>query len=488
MRTLPLGVLTGALLAALAGPVAAQDAKPGFTVTFSGELRVYGFAFDNIIDFADTGKINPVRARPNLVPGFPGFDQCRPPPCNKDSQAFYFQRWRLFTTVESADLKARAVWGLEVGDMTWGAGGGASGDEYGTGTNTRNAQGQGGALGADGVNVETKNLYLQFELPWVPGLSLLLGAHAIQILDSPVGAFLDDDAFGIQLAWRQEPVAVQLWTAKVDEGARESADDNTFYAARLWVDVTKDLTVSLEGLIVDAQCFGRRAPVAPATTGTCFSAGFGDNLWVGSTVRTTLGPVRLDGSVVYGQRLQLCPACDDGTARARGWGLQASARAPVGPVSLWGQAWYTTGDDRQVTGGPSLFAGIPLTKDSDKLPLPIHQASWLTGPLVAEWLFGLVSLGSPGVNNQNLYDPTGTYGVGSSAIVTLTPALSAGAGLAYVGATDAPGIFGNHLVELDAAVFYQYSPNLLFTLLAGYLIPDTEDHAWGIGFRTRFLF
>jgi hypothetical protein len=64
------------------------------------------------------------------------------------------------------------VWGV-----TWGAGGGASGDEYGTGTNSRNAQGQGGGLGADGVNIETKNLYLQFELPWLPGLSLLLGAH-----------------------------------------------------------------------------------------------------------------------------------------------------------------------------------------------------------------------------------------------------------------------------------------------------------------------
>ena len=323
------------------------------------------------------------------------------PALQQDSQAFYFQRWRLFTTVESADLKARAVWGVEVGDITWGAGGGASGDEYGTGTNSRVGPGQGGGLGADGVNVETKNLYLQFELPWVPGLSLLLGAHNIQILDSPVGAFLDDDAFGIQLAWRQEPVAVQLWTAKADENARESADDNTFYAARLWVDVTKDLTVSLEGLIVDAQCFGRREPVAPATTGTCFSAGFGDNLWVGSTVRATLGPVRLDGSVVYGQRLQLCPACDDGTARARGWGVQASARAPVGPVSLWGQAWYTTGDDQQVTGGPSAFSVIPLAGDSDKLPLPIHQASWLTGPLVAEWLFGNPTLGSPFTDNAN---------------------------------------------------------------------------------------
>jgi hypothetical protein len=487
MRTLALAVLTGAALAGVATVAVAQDTPRNFTVSFSGELRVFGFAFNNMLDFANTGSTNRVLRRP--VPGLGQLDGCGIAPNCKDSQAFYFQRWRLFTTVESADLKARAVWGVEVGDITWGQGGGASGDEYGTGTNSRFGTSQGGGLGADGVNLETKNLYLQFEIPWVPGLSLLLGAHNIQVLDSPVGAFLDDDAFGIQLAWRQDPVAVQLWTAKIDENARQDADDNQFYAARLWVDVTKDVTVSLEGLIADAPCFGRRPPVPPARTGTCFSADFGDNLWVGSTVRATLGSVRLDGSVVYGQRRQLCPTCGDGTAWARGWGVLASARAPVGPVSLWGQAWYTTGDDRQLTGGPSSVAFIPLAGDSDKLPLPIHQASWYTGPLVAEWLFGLPTLGQPSVADATNYaDITGTYGGGASAIVSLTPAFSVGAGLAYVGATNAPGTFGNHLVELDAAAFYQYNPNLLFTLLVGYVVPDLENNAWGIGFRTRFLF
>jgi hypothetical protein len=61
---LALGALTGTLLAALAGPATAQDAKPGFTVSFSGELRVLGFVFDNMTDFADTGKSNRVFARP----------------------------------------------------------------------------------------------------------------------------------------------------------------------------------------------------------------------------------------------------------------------------------------------------------------------------------------------------------------------------------------------------------------------------------------
>ena len=38
----------------------------------------------------------------------------------------FFQHFRLYTTIESADKKARAYWALEVGDITWGNGGGAN--------------------------------------------------------------------------------------------------------------------------------------------------------------------------------------------------------------------------------------------------------------------------------------------------------------------------------------------------------------------------
>lgn len=59
------------------------------------------------------------------------------------------QRWRLTTTVQSADRKARAVWAVEVGDILWGGGGGASDAEFG-GPTARSGPGAGGGLGADG--------------------------------------------------------------------------------------------------------------------------------------------------------------------------------------------------------------------------------------------------------------------------------------------------------------------------------------------------
>src|SRR5262249_11768811 len=164
-----LALLVGGVLI-LGSALAAHAQAP--TVSFGGQMRVYGFAFNNITDFKDSG----------------------PNGANRDSQSFYFQRWRLWTNVESADKKAKAVWGLEVGDITWGTGGGTSGGEFrgcpgrapfvpnvtvtvpggapgqpaGTGattvtqprSNVRVGNGAGGCLGNDGVHVEAKHPYI----------------------------------------------------------------------------------------------------------------------------------------------------------------------------------------------------------------------------------------------------------------------------------------------------------------------------------------
>ncbi|HSE94493.1 MAG TPA: hypothetical protein VLD61_01290, partial [Methylomirabilota bacterium] len=158
----------GALLAGVALPAAAQQTPPpkpppvpnlteaedarlrqmlapstSPTVSFGGQMRVFGFAFNNITDYRDSDSTNGTF---------------------RDSNSFYFQRFRLFTTIESADKRAKAYWALEIGDITWGSGGGADGTQFG-GTSARVGTSTGGETGNDGVNVETKNLYLQFNVP-----------------------------------------------------------------------------------------------------------------------------------------------------------------------------------------------------------------------------------------------------------------------------------------------------------------------------------
>jgi hypothetical protein len=520
MKRLGMLAAAAALVLGLALPALAQPPAPAFTVTFGGQLRVYGLAWDNWTDFLDTGSNSDIFSQADGNRQLPGGA--------KDSEAYFFQRYRLYTTVQTADKKVKGVWAIEVGDITWGLGGGASGDEYGVGTGTRTGPSQGGGLGADGVNVETKNLYLQFDIPFLPDANILLGAHNITWLGSPAGNFLDDDGWGIQLNWKMDPIDLQLWTVKIDENTRHSADDNTFYAARLGVNLTKDIRFTVEGLLVDGQCIARRdvpgapgtsvpttpgAPVTstgpgPATaTGTCVSIDLGDTYWVGASAQFKIADMTLHGAAVYGNRT-LWSRPLQGTIEESGWGAQAIAQVPIGPLTTWWHAWYTTGDENRITGGGCedvtahpvcgrLAAGqdfstnansTNLTDDSDKLPIPITGASWANVPFVLEFVKGMATIGAPGFGSTHYSDSTGTWGVGGSATFALTPSISVGGGVGYQEATEGTGVYGDHIIEVDGGIIYRYNPNLTITGLAAYGFPDEGDHAWGVVWRTQLGF
>jgi hypothetical protein len=492
-----LALLVGGVLI-LGSALAAHAQAP--TVSFGGQMRVYGFATNNLTDFTDSDGTG----------------------LNRDSTSFYFQRWRLFTTVESADKKARAYWALEVGDITWGTGGGANANSTlgcpgqsvttnpvvtipppagsppgtpgtpvtvasGTPTSTqRTGPGGGGCLGADGVNVETKNIYLWLDTSqWAPGTNVQLGIGNIVFMNGPLGAFADDDAASIILNWKGDPVDVQVWTAKLGEGNTFNADDTDAYTVRVGVNVTKDLRLTVEGLVLNEQSMAGQD--------------FGDTFWVGGTVGAKVGTVQLDGQFVYGQRAYNAAVISNcgQPCEESGYGGFLLARLPVGPVSVNALGWYTSGDDvRQPGGGPGVGTGstnVRLTQDSDKLPMPWEGGGWFNGggAYMGEWLLGLSTIGNPGpdqVAGNTFGDPTGTYGVGASGIYALTPALSAGGGVAYIGASDADGVWGEYAIEFDAGLNYRFNPNVVLNLIGGYIIGDRGDDAWGVAFRTQYAF
>jgi hypothetical protein len=63
-----------------------------------------------------------------------------------------------------------------------------------------------------------------------------------------------------------------------------------------------------------------------------------------------------------------------------------------------------------------------------------------------------------------------------------------GAGVAYVGASDADAAYGSGVVELDGGIFYTLNTNVTIQGVAGVLFPDKGDTAWGGAVRTRFAF
>jgi hypothetical protein len=468
---LAVGVLVlGTALSAMAQP----------TVSFGGQMRVFGVVSNNVGDFRDSAA-----------------------GANRDSNSFYFQRFRLFTTVESQDKKARIVWAAEVGDITWGNGGGASGGNYGctggaqtvpatvpgavpgttvpvtygaAGAGTRTGPSSGGCFGADGVNVETKHLHLWMDTgAWVPGSNILLGIHNTVFLASPIGAFMDDDGAGIQLNFKWNPVDLQLYTVKIAENAIANADDVNMFVARLGVNVMKGTRVTLEGMVVDQQNLAGQS--------------FGDSFWIGGTVSTKVGTIDLHASAVYGQRAlaRAAGVAAGDPFEESGFGIFGSASIPVGSVRIFVIGLYTTGDDVRT---PAQQGGT-LTQDSDKLPYPDAGAGWFGGggPWIAETLFGNSTIGAPGFNQAQYADPTGNYVFGASATWALTQALSIGGGVAYVGTSDAASpLYGDWAFTIDGGVIYRFNPNLTITGVGGLIFPDVGDTAWQLAFRTQFSF
>ena len=114
--------------------------------------------------------------------------------------------------------------------------------------------GAGGCTGADGVNVETKHAYLWVDTgQWLPGSSITLGIQSIVFMTGPLGGYFDDDGAAIKLNMKFDPVDVEIYTAKLGEGVNANADDTDMYVARVGANVTKDIRVTLEGMLLNEQ-------------------------------------------------------------------------------------------------------------------------------------------------------------------------------------------------------------------------------------------
>jgi hypothetical protein len=494
-----------ALLGLLAGAPIRAAAQDSYHIMAGGQLRVQGVAFDNIRDFKDSrdGRF-------------------------RDNESFYLSRFRLFLVNESLDWKARVVWAVEVGDIIWGDGGGASGDEYGTGTNARFGFSRGGGLGADGANVETKNLYVRFELPNIPHAQLRLGAAPFRFLpgarlpmfsadlfslcacldDRPLPAdvvfseFTSDDVFQVQLDWQltqwkrgYPDIDVQLMTGKAFEGLLPSADDVDLYMARVGVLATDDLYLSLEGLIINQQDLA--------------GGRFGDTFWVGGSVRwehelSDAGRLYVGVTGVYGQRAikaDTGATCGGPTqpCREAGFGVVAWLQGRTYDWIVTGAGWYTSGDDQR---SPRTRTNEALKNNSDRLPVPIAEKSWNNPPLIAEWVLSTSWLGAPELGQSRYMNLSGTFGTGISVQRRLRwgPGFAqAGVGLGFVGATGAPDVadtrtntggWGRLVVEADAGVIYRLHsvPTLSLRGLIGYMVPERDDPAWALGFLTQLDF
>ncbi len=140
-----------------------------------------------------------------------------------DLQRFLDTRLRL-----SFDLRPnpmiRLNYQLEIGDITFGANNPPIVDDDGR----RLENVGGGGAGSDGVNLETKNAYIDIQLPWVSGLSFRGGILGWG--DQFDWTILATDFTGLQVTYQREAWWSQLTYLKFAEGSLRDSDDSDWFA------------------------------------------------------------------------------------------------------------------------------------------------------------------------------------------------------------------------------------------------------------------
>jgi len=138
-----------------------------------------------------------------------------------DSYQYVTQRMRMyFNIIASENLKL--VYKNEI-DMEWGD---ASFGNNGTGPNTA-FRNDGGGLGGDTVNLETKNVYLEFMVPDTP-VKATIGLQGIALHR---GWFIDDDAGGARFDLNFDPVTVTAyWIGAYGLEANDPSSSNDVWS------------------------------------------------------------------------------------------------------------------------------------------------------------------------------------------------------------------------------------------------------------------
>jgi hypothetical protein len=383
-------VAVGALVLAVAAPAMALDFK------FGAEYRVRFYDGVNI-----------------------GFDHTQAPN-GTGSQFFNTQagpnargvqiRVRPRFDVSDDNGNMTATWRAEIGDVEFGAGGGAFnntnfGNPIGAST-SRTGNGAGGGGGNDGVNVETKWIYVDFALPFgVPG-RLRAGLIPLYL---PKGIVIDDDGAGVEVYGKMNVFSYKLLWWRLSSGMQTNPQFNASLSSGTAPCVgaagtitfvtpaactagggrvmnnqgpnapntlnTTDNNYDVYGFKVDAalhkafnpglyymyvdnriNCVGTDLALA-GTTNACVSTGqkrVRQSHYVGLTTTGDFGVGRYDIDLIYGQA-EGGPGGAYGGAgtpiMVKGWAMDGALHFPIGPTVLNLAAAYATGDKRD--GGDS---------------------------------------------------------------------------------------------------------------------------------------
>jgi hypothetical protein len=374
MRKFLMAVAMVGLAIVVATPAMALDFK------FGAEYRVRFF------DYMNTGFDSSNTLATQGGSNNPGSNQSRGNPRGVQLRV----RPRFDVTDDNGNIAATLR--LETGDTTWGAGGGAGADSWGTnnsntvpaGSTNRTGNGAGGAIGADGVSLEVKWAFMDFAIPNIP----LRVRAGIQPWYLPKGLVVDDDAAGVRAYGNYGDLNYEAWwyriaTTPASNSAAagligqprfDSTKNDAFdlYGAKLGYNFAEWLNASMWYMYGAnyANCTNPNN-VGVNVTGTGYISGpcnqnvLRQQNWFGVDLVGKVKSIEYDidfvygmakggnlGSFVYGSVNQSTGATSiaGGTANnsapvdVKGYAVDGGVHIPIGPVKLNLLGSYASGD------------------------------------------------------------------------------------------------------------------------------------------------
>jgi len=417
----------------------------------------------------------------------------------------WYARTRIRPDITAEVGTTKFVLGLEI-DAVWGQTGAAD-----NAAPLRSGASAGWDLNTDTTSIiEVKWAYTEFDMPWIPGARIRLGAQPFAETYK-LATYANGDFPGFHWEWRPNPVIKANFTyVQVEEestGPRDGFIRGEDYAFIMSVELSpmKGLDIrpiysyfSADGITNGNARQGRGGQGNITSTAGAGNRGF--NLQdhegrhtIGVDMRWKIGPFNLDPTIFYqfgSRETSTLNAAGQRAARESqdrsAWFIDVRGGWQAGPLLVEGAGIYTTGNSAReniANGRRQLRYFEPLDTDTS------FYAGWAEIWALGIDYFNIINSGAAGLNPGVAigYDKYGLIRVGARASYAVTPAFSV-RGAANVNwaaeMVDTNGIItaaggigggdghGDHRylgTEVNLGLTYRFVPNVAFDLVGSYM-------------------
>jgi hypothetical protein len=364
------------------------------------------------------------------------------------------QRVRVQTVITASENVSGTLF-FEIGETVWGQEGG----DAAQGTDNI-GQGAGGALGTDGVNVETRRAYIDFTVPNTE-LKVRMGLQGLALPSAVAGnPVMDDDVAAIVASYAFNDMfsLTGFWARPADTNGGDTVNQN--------LNDEFDMAGLVLGVKGDGYTFNPYFSYAWIGKDVNGDADDLTAWWAGAAFELTMfDPIVFSADAIYGDT-------DGGDVEANdatGWFLTGKLSYKMDMFTPGVIAWYATGEDDDATDG------------SERLPV-ISPAGF------APTSFGFD--GAAGILDGAILSATGTGTWGVALVaedIQFIENVSHVVRVAYIKGTndEKSGVAFGNLTEEDSAwevnfdTNYQIYENLSAAIELGWVKLDLDESVWG---------